>query len=289
MDINAYRFRADFTLTNESDSRTFSGIAYGGGALNHMFWDAPLVFDLSSTVVDKKIPALIDHDRSKRAGVAHLSIDNNKLLASGTLLSNQFGSEVAADSDQGFPWQMSVHIEPGRIDTVKKGEKSNINGQTLSGPLYVFRDNKIREVSFTATGVDDTTSAHIMSMSHSQDGQMTDNTDELAAIKTQLTELQTQFAAEKARADTAETALAEAKKKARDESIARLEKDLSKTFSADEKTLMFGMDDSAFNFMCRMLKQSRPALPTQLFSVEQSHGTENTNPLLADAQKRYGK
>jgi hypothetical protein len=38
------------------------------------------------------------------------------------LLSNKYGQEVAQDSDEGYPWQMSVYIDPGSIEEVERGE-----------------------------------------------------------------------------------------------------------------------------------------------------------------------
>jgi hypothetical protein len=64
----------EFQPQDQEATRQFTGIAYSGNALNHWFWDR-VVFDLASTSFAPKIPALIDHDRSRRAGVASLSID----------------------------------------------------------------------------------------------------------------------------------------------------------------------------------------------------------------------
>ncbi len=33
-------------------------------------------------------------------------------------MSNEFGAQVAQDSDDGFPWQMSVRIEPTAIEEI---------------------------------------------------------------------------------------------------------------------------------------------------------------------------
>ena len=70
--------------------------------------------------------------------------------------------EVAKLSDEGFPWQMSVHIDPERVEKLSKNKTTFVNGQKVTGPANIFRNSKIREVSFTPTGMDDRTHAYVM-------------------------------------------------------------------------------------------------------------------------------
>ena len=144
--------------------RPFQGIAYGGGVIeNHWYWDR-VAFDLDTLTVPNPLAALIDHDGSMRAGVIREStVDAKGLSVSGTLLRSEHGLTVARDSDDGFPWQMSVRIDPDRIDFIDEKTTAMVNGRQVQGPLNIFRDSTLLEISFCATGWDRTTSAVAMS------------------------------------------------------------------------------------------------------------------------------
>lgn len=146
--------------------RKFSGVAYSGQMIpSHWFW-GNVIFDLStmSMVGNGKLPALIDHDNAQRAGYATSSrIDEQGLVVEGVLMKTAAGQQVADESDQGFPWQMSVRITPGSVEEVAAGVSVSVNNQTLAGPLTIFRNSTVSEVSFTATGWDANTSAAAMS------------------------------------------------------------------------------------------------------------------------------
>jgi hypothetical protein len=300
--VEALWFRAGVAFQSQGESRTrlFEGVAYSGNALNHWFWDR-VVFDLASTSFAPKIPALIDHDRSRRAGVASLSIDGGRLVASGSLLSNGHGSEVATDADEGFPWQMSVHIEPGSIEKFEAGQDVTVNDQQLTGPIHIFRNNQIREVSFTPTGVDGDTSARVMSggkersiiiKEHAVVGQHNEDLQaQITQLKEQVTGLQASVDAERQRADQADKALADALKASREAEISALEKDTGKQFSAEDKEMMAGLDTQAFQFMAAQLKTAKPNLPGQLFMHPGAADLAQavTNPLLEDAKRRYAQ
>lgn len=153
---------SDVNVTQPTDSnapRQFSGVANSGKSFMH-FGDKVIV-DLSDISFQAKTPALISHDREKRAGFGVCSVENNQLLIKGTLLDNDHGNEVADDADAGFPWQMSAHVIAGQTDVLNEGT-ATVNGQTVTAPIIILRQCKIPEVSFTPTGVDDQTSAVIL-------------------------------------------------------------------------------------------------------------------------------
>lgn len=149
---------------NDSDTptvRTFSGIANSGKPFYR--WGEASIVDLSDITFKDKIPALDGHDRDKRCGVATLSVENHQLVVSGYLLGNDYGQAVATDADGGFPWQLSVHVQSDAVTELSAGQSETVNGQTVTGPIAILGKNKIREVSFTPTGVDDDTSAIVLS------------------------------------------------------------------------------------------------------------------------------
>jgi len=215
--------------------RTFSGIAYSGEAItDHWYWDK-VVFDLDSIQIKGRIPALLEHRTSQRAGAinSHSVSHAEGLKIEGNLLSNEFGTQVAQDSDDDFPWQMSVRIYPATVEEVKEGSVI-VNGRTFQAPVAVFRGGRIREVSFCALGADDNTNAVAASHSPKNFNQPED---------TDVTELEKAQELKKFKADK------------REGDIKALETSLNKQFSAEEKTSYTNMDDSAFSFMSQQLKQ----------------------------------
>lgn len=231
--------------------RTFSGVAYSGEVItDHWYWDR-IIFDLDSMQIKGRIPALLDHSTRQRAGAINShSIDHqNGLTVSGDLMSNEFGTQVAQDSDDGFPWQMSVRIEPSSVEEIAADKTVFVNGKTHQGPITVFRGGRIREVSFCALGADDNTNAVAASHSPKNFNQPEDtDVTELEKAQAKITELEGQV-----------NTLTEQNKQfaaaKREAEITALGKDLGKEFSAEDITEMKNLDDSAFAFSAKHLRQ----------------------------------
>lgn len=137
--------------------RNFSGVANSGKPFNH--YGEMVVVDLSDITYKDNVPALLLHDRAQRAGFGALSVSNNQLLMSGKLLNNIYGREVADESDAGFPWQMSIHVNANSIHELGQNETATVNGAEVTGPLVILKNCSVSEVSFTPTGVDSETNA----------------------------------------------------------------------------------------------------------------------------------
>lgn len=231
--------------------RTFSGIAYSGEPItDHWYWER-IIFDLESMEVKGRIPALLEHSPRQRAGAINThSIDHQTgLTVSGDLMSNEFGTQVAQDSDDGFPWQMSVRIEPSAIEEIQAGASISVNGKMHQGPITVFRGGRIREVSFCALGADDNTNAVAASHTPKTNFNQEDtNVTELEQAKA------AQAKAEQER-DEARAELKQFKATQRESDITALQTELNTTFSAEDKTAYTGMDDSTFAFTSKQLRQ----------------------------------
>ena len=257
--------------------RTFSGIAYSGEPIvDHWYWDR-IIFDLDSLQIKGRIPALLEHRTSQRAGAINShSISHEKgLEISGDLLSNEFGTQVAQDSDDGFPWQMSVRIEPSKTEEIAADQSVFVNGKNYQGPITVFRGGRIREVSFCALGADDNTSAVAASHKPKKFNQQED---------TNVTELEQAKEAQKQAEKQRDDALAELNKFKADqraENIASLQKELNTTFSTEDLKSYTDMDDAVFAFTAKQLRQfsgkqepQKQGLPSQLFS-HQANGDQD--------------
>ena len=243
-------------------------MAYSGEVITeHWYWDR-VVFDLDSMQINGRIPALLEHSSRQRAGAinTHTIDHQNGLQVQGDLMSNEFGAQVAQDSDDGFPWQMSVRIEPSSVEDIQADASVSVNGKIHQGPITVFRGGRIREVSFCALGADSNTNA--VAASHSpRNFNQPEDTDvtELEQANAKIKELETknseleaenkQFAADKREAE-----------------IKTLEAELKKEFSAEDKTKFSALDDTSFGFMASQLRQ---------FSVPVTTPTPVFNPALA--------
>lgn len=229
--------------------RTFSGVAYSGEVItDHWYWKQ-VIFDLDSMQIKGRIPALLEHSSYQRAGAieSHAISYESGLTVSGILLSNEFGAQVASDSDDGFPWQMSVRIEPSSIDEIQAGNTVTVNGKLLHGPITVFRGGRIREVSFCALGADENTMAVAASHNPNNPQEDTDVT-ELEQANTALQQAETER-------DNALNELKQFKADKRNDDISALEKELKTQFSAEDKAVYTAMDESAFTFATKQLRQ----------------------------------
>lgn len=293
--------------------RKFSGVAYSGEVIdNHWYW-GNVIFDMSTMTVPAKLPALIDHSRSKRAGyVTDSSIDNTTgFTVNGVLLSNEDGQAVAQDSDEGFPWQMSVHIEPRSIEEFAAGEPVVVNGRSLTGPLTVFRNSTIVEVSFTATGQDSNTAAVAMSrggvQQPTQTGETSMTPEQIAAMQQENATLKASNATLTQERDAARTDLDKFSKERRENDIKNLFSDVGREYKADDAEVkaFSDMPQAAFDVMAGMLRSQfkKPAAAgagaagAALFSHAATGGNNpnqqgqqqaeaEENALLKDAEKR---
>jgi hypothetical protein len=295
-----------------SKKRKFSGVAYSGDVIeNHWYW-GNVIFDMASMDVPSRLPALVDHNRSKRAGyVTDSKIDNaTGFTVNGVLLSNEDGAAVAQDSDEGFPWQMSVHIEPRSIEEFAAGEQTVINGRTFTGPLTVFRNSTIVEVSFTATGQDSNTAAVAMSRGGVQQpsttGDSTMTPEQIAAMQQENATLKASNATLTQERDAARTELDKFSKERRENDIKTLFSDMGREYKADDAEVkaFSDMPQAAFDVMAGMMRSQfkKPAAQgaggakPELFSHTATGGSNpaasnggtatEENALLKDAEKR---
>ncbi len=137
--------------------------AYTGGPMSVGF-GLPVVVDLASLRgSDQAVPILLRHSNEAIVGHTDNIVNTGRRLtltgvASGAGAAAQ---EVIESSRNGFPWQASVGVNPGRVEEVKAGSSVQVNGRTFRGPLLVARDGELVEVSFVARGADRNTSARV--------------------------------------------------------------------------------------------------------------------------------
>lgn len=256
--------------------RTFTGVAYSGEPItDHWYWDR-VIFDLDSMQIKGRIPALLEHSSKQRAGAinSHNVSHDKGLEISGDLMSNEFGAQVAQDSDDGFPWQMSVRIEPSKIEEVSANESVFVNGKNYQGPITIFRGGRIREVSFCALGADDQTNAVAASHNPNQPTPEDTNVTELEQAQAKIKELETKNS-------ELETQNKQFSAQKREAEINALSAETKTEFSDQEKTDMANLDDAAFTFSASQIRKfsanqtpQKPAIPSWM-TQHQAGGDQN--------------
>lgn len=276
---NAYQFLAgdvqtQIEKTGDKTKRTFSGVAYHGGQIDdHWYW-GNLVFDLDNLdLANGKVPMLVEHDRDQRCGFINShNIGDAGLSIEGTLLSNEHGTTIANDADEGYPWQMSVSITPKRVESIESGTVT-VNGREFNAPVTVFRSNTIREVSFCALGADRHTSAQVFN--ENRDHKPKGNNVELEQAKAKITELEASLSQEKSVSKTAIDELAQFKQAKRESDIAALAAKTGQEFSEDKLATFKSMDETSFGLIAEMMPskvEPQVNAPEHLFNEQATNG-----------------
>lgn len=260
---------ATFATTTGDDGkkrRKVEGVAYSGNLLTgHWYWSA-VIFDLAGIErPSARLPLLLEHDRGKRVGHTGLDIGADALrLSDAVLLDTERGREIAEEADQGFPWQMSVHIEPLRIEELQQGASAVVNGRAISGPATIFRASRIREVSLTPTGVDPNTGAAVFS---SRGAAMPTEVTPAAQASTDASAINEQLAAAIKRAEEAETKLAALQLSARTDKVKALFSAIGREYSEADAAPFLQMDEVAFSAAAQLAQFKAPAPPAHLFGA----------------------
>lgn len=308
---SALRFAAPVALKEgeqDAASRRFEGVAYSGKEITgHPFW-GKVIFDLSTTAANTSLPILLGHDREKIVGFTdQVEIADSIRILGKVTNTTPYGVEVAKLSDEGFPWQMSVHIDPERVEKLSKNKTTLVNGQKVTGPANIFRNSKIREVSFTPTGMDDRTHAYVMSGELEEDGEvkdipviknnnpegeesMSDESNERIktleetnmSLKAELEEKNEELIKEKAEK-------AELLKSHRFERLKTVFENLGKELKESDCEVYFSMKDEFFDRVVQDLEAVKPSIPENLFSEEAKDGEEdNDNKIISEMSSMQG-
>ena len=144
------------------DNAEFVMVASSGVPFAHpVFGNFAVDFEGLSIGREDK-PVLLDHDPKQRIGFTN-SIkvgDSGSLEVSGKFLkSTAAGQQALAEAEEGYPWQSSVKLHVHELELIPGGKTATVNGHELSGPGHVARSSTLREVTFTALGADEQTSA----------------------------------------------------------------------------------------------------------------------------------
>lgn len=149
--------------TAGTKARTFRMLVHTGQPVRTGFWGV-VVIDLAGITYEQKMPLLQDHDTGARLGyTTRVWLDDDGLRAEGVLLDTELAQQVAAEADQGMPFQASCYLQPDSVEEVAAGASVKVNGHDVSGPAYIFRQCTMREVTLTVLGADDATQTEVLS------------------------------------------------------------------------------------------------------------------------------
>lgn len=141
----------------------FSGIANTGDSFEWFF--GLMVIDFEGMKLKQKTGVLADHFSRDRIGwTKKIAFSDKGMEVEGVMLkTGDSAKEITAQAKEGFPFQMSIQVDPGSIEEVSAGKEVTVNGKTFTGPIMVLRDNSLVEVSFTSLGADANTEAQVFS------------------------------------------------------------------------------------------------------------------------------
>lgn len=145
--------------------RKFKVLAYTGGALLVDRYDLPIAIDLAGMSFANAITANLDHDQKQRVGhVTDRNNDGRRVTLEGVVsATGPAAVEFEGSAANDYPWKASVEAHPQRnkVDYVSDGETVTVNGQKLTGPLYVARKSTLHGIAFLSRGADEKTKVSI--------------------------------------------------------------------------------------------------------------------------------
>jgi hypothetical protein len=150
---------------NSSDSlRPFKITAYTGAKVQRGYGD--IIIDVAGMSAKESMPVLREHERDRIVGFSEKYWkEQSKFFISGNMSnSTPDGIEISSLADEGFPWQASIGVWAKSIVTLSDENASAlVNGQLVVGPIDIWRESVVGEVSFCVLGADSNTSATVMS------------------------------------------------------------------------------------------------------------------------------
>lgn len=134
----------------------FSMIAYNGGPLTVAYWPFPVVIDIAGLKAKARVPILFAHSTYQVLGQSTaVTKSAAKVELAGVITGeDEFTQGVVAHARNGYVWSASVGVWPLKVMEVKAGATVAANGRTFTGPLYLFKQSELHEVSILPIGAD---------------------------------------------------------------------------------------------------------------------------------------
>lgn len=144
-----------FALAGETEKDNIRLTLYDGSITKHWYW-GNLAFELSTMRLAKpRIPILDAHDTDRPLGYSvSVNFDGQFLLEGKFLKNNLLAAQRKSELNEGFPFEASLRFDPSKtkIELIREGESTEVNGRTLRGPGAVMRKAVIMEGSMCVFG-----------------------------------------------------------------------------------------------------------------------------------------
>lgn len=166
---------ATFSL-DDGDLPKFKIVANTGSVMT--FGNIRYALDVERiTLKQEKIPILYDHITGWGIGHAEkVYAENGKLIVEGVVSrETSFARDFVSGARNGFPWQASVGGLVVKTTNIKKGEKYDLHGAIVDGPVKIIDEFTLFEVSVVEFGADDKTSSTITACDDFEDEDETVN------------------------------------------------------------------------------------------------------------------
>lgn len=146
----------------EPEQRTFDILAYTGGIVDLGYYK--FIIAVKGIKNKAAFPCLYEHGRTSIAGTTtKVSKKNNELFCHGKFHDTDEAAHIIKLADDDFPWQASMGIWALEVRYLARDEKAKINEQQVEGPLYIWEQSEMKEISICSLGQDGETAAITMS------------------------------------------------------------------------------------------------------------------------------
>ncbi|ADG67954.1 hypothetical protein Plim_2127 [Planctopirus limnophila DSM 3776] len=148
--------------TGLADSVAVTVNARTGGVASHWYWDR-CVHDFAGMTAPPRITIDYCHNPGEVLGYADVFEPSDLMLVIKGMLT-PFGQDRAAEvlhkSALGVPYQASIlmNLRKYRIEELGAGQSAQVNGQTVEGPVVIFREWELLGLAICPYGADTGTS-----------------------------------------------------------------------------------------------------------------------------------
>lgn len=151
------------TEVPEKGPARFGFVGYNGGTVNVQDYglEYPLVYDIETMITNNKNPVLYRHKEEVGHTFEVRKPENKQVTGKGLLsVPNEKSKEISEGLKNEFPYQgsLGVDAQTKNIFLTPAGKTLFANGRTFNGPVYLAKHTKLRELTFTTFGRDETTS-----------------------------------------------------------------------------------------------------------------------------------
>jgi hypothetical protein len=155
-----FQFAAkDSEDTKSTKSRPVSILARTKQPLYHWYWGW-CVHDFAGMRNKSRIVLDYSHDSDELIGYADkFSVDAEGLRVDGrveSIIEDDEAEKLLKRADKGIPFESSIYFDPTQlvIEFIPEGSRGECNGETVDGPMVVFREWLLRAVAVCPHGYD---------------------------------------------------------------------------------------------------------------------------------------